>query len=83
MWTTLVTDPAPTARKIKPSDLMDYLHCAYLPYVDLFSCDAATADLLIRMKSPFVDKVCRSPLEIRERLSLLNNPLCLDLAVKD
>lgn len=60
-------------RKAKSSDFGDIYHALYLPYVDIFRCDAFIGAVISEAKLPFptrvVDRFVDLPLAIEEKLS--------------
>lgn len=68
-----------TSQSSKPSDFGDILHTAYIPHVDIFRADKATADIIKQAKLPFettiVSKLTDLPSEI-ENLLMLKSVNC-------
>jgi hypothetical protein len=64
-------------RKARSSDFGDIYHSLYLPYVDIFRCDAFVGSVVFEAKLPFstrvVDRFADLPLAIEERLTNMQN----------
>lgn len=57
-------------RPIKPSDGIDFVHAIYLPHTDLWRGDRAFADLLIKHKVRFSERVVPTLLEVPARIEV-------------
>lgn len=57
--------------KESPSDFSDIMHCAYLPYVDVFSCDSRTAQFCQRAAKMYGVSVVPKFDRIRETIEQL------------
>lgn len=54
--------------KLDRGDFGDLTHTVYQPYVDIFSCDRKTKNLLLESSCLKPDNICTSEAEIRERI---------------